>query len=287
VSFIDTLGGIDLVPDGKLKLDPIGTGTDHFVLKCCQPRHLNGKRALAYARCRDASQGCADGDVGRAKRQQQVILAVRSKVFNPENFAKLMAQAPQLYSMFSSGIHTNMSLGDAVKLAMLAKDIPMENIKQGVIDDNMVSPVTVTLAGVPASVLRPIPDLIRVLRDQIFTSDGPTGPLATGDPTALMQADAARIRIVNDTYAADLDTRTGNYLIAQGMQVTERGAPNGAASQTVLVLYTPKIYALQYLVNLFGIASRSQIIMQPNPAETVDIEIRLGEDWLGKLPAGY
>jgi hypothetical protein len=102
-----------------------------------------------------------------------------------------------------------------------------------------------------------------------------------------MQADAARIRIVNDTYAADLDTRTGNYLIAQGMQVTERGAPNGAASQTVLVLYTPKIYALQYLVNLFGIASRSQIIMQPNPAETVDIEIRLGEDWLGKLPAGY
>jgi hypothetical protein len=52
-------------------------------------------------------------------------------------------------------------------------------------------------------------------------------------------------------------------------------------------VFSPKIYALRYLVNLFGIASSGQIIMQPNPAETVDIEIRLGEDWLGKLPAGY
>ncbi len=286
ISFIDMLGGVEVVPEHKMKLDPIGEGTDHFVLQCCQLRHLNGKRALAYARCRDAAQGCTDGDVGRAKRQQQVILAVRDRVFNPEEFARLMLQAPTLYSMFSSGIHTNMSLQDTMKLAVLAKDIRPEDIRGGVVDDNMVAPVTVTLAGVPASVLRPIPDSIRVLRDEIFTSAGPVGPLAQGDPIALMREDQARIRIVNNTYATELDARTGNYLLAQGMQVTERGASTGAANQTVVVVYSPKIYALRYLKDLFGLGS-SQIIVQLNPAESVDIEIRLGADWVDRLPPGY
>ncbi len=286
-SFIDTLGGIDIQSDERLKLDPMGSGKDHFVMKCCQTYHLNGKRALAYARCRDASQGCSDGDVGRAKRQQQVILAVRDKVFEPANFTKLMAQAPQLYSMFSAGIHTNMSLEDAIKLAALAKDIPMENIKRGVIDDDMVSPANVTLNEMPASILRPIPDLIRVLRDEIFSIGEPTGPLAQGDPAALMRADAAKIRVVNNTYTADLDARTGNYLIAQGMQVTERGTPTGASNQTMIVLYSPKLYALRYLINTFGITSSDQIVTQPNIAETVDIEIRLGQDWVDRLPSGY
>ena len=198
-----------------------------------------------------------------------------------------MAQAPQLYLLFSSGIHTNMSLDDAIKLAALSKDIPIESIKQGVIDNSMVSFANVTLDGVPASVLRPIPDMIRVLRDEIFTAGGPTGPIAQGDSVALMQADAARIRVINNTYTADLESRTGNFLLAQGMQVTERGAPTGASNQTVILLYSPKLYALRYLINIFGITSSDQIIFKPDPAETVDIEIRIGNDWVSKLPAGY
>ncbi len=287
-TLIDMIGGIEVRSNERIKLDPVGpSAKDHFVMKCCKLYHLNGKRALAYARCRDVSQGCNDGDVGRAKRQQQVILAVRDKVFQPENFAKLMAQAPQLYNLFSSGIHTNMSLEDTIKLAALAKDIPLGSIKQGVIDEDMVSPANVTLNGMPASILRPVPDLIRVLRDEIFTTSAPVGPLAQGDPAALMQSDVAKIRVVNNTYTMDLDTRTGNYLIAQGMQVTERGAPTGAANQTVIVVFSPKLYALKYLLNTFGITNSNQILMQPNPAETVDIEIRLGADWVGKLPVGY
>jgi hypothetical protein len=101
-----------------------------------------------------------------------------------------------------------------------------------------------------------------------------------------MREDQARVRIVNNTYVADLDARTGNYLLAQGMQVTERGASTGAANQTVVVVYNPKIYALRYLTDLLGLVS-SQIIVQPNPAESVDIEIRLGADWINRLPAGY
>ena len=287
VSFINLIGGIDVYVEQRMVLDPTGSGQDHFVLKPGDVRHLTGKRALAYARCRDESQGCSDGDVGRAKRQQQVILAIRDKVFDPAEFPKLLTQAPALFAEFSSGVHTNLSLEDAIKLAVLAQDIPLENIKQGVIDNNMAVFANTTLDGVPASVLRPVPDLIRVLRDEIFTASGPVSPLARGDPITLMQVEAARVRVINNTYTADLDVRTANFLKSQGMQQVEFGYPTGWSEQTVLVIYSPKLYTLRYLADLFGIKSSYQIVMKADSTSTVDIEIRIGEDWVSRLPSGY
>ena len=251
-------------------------------------RHLGGPAALAYARCRDVEQGCNDGDVGRSKRQQKVILAIRDKVLSPQYFPTLMAQAPQLYNLFSAGIHTNLPLDDAIKLAALAQQIPFDQIKQGLIDNHMANFGNVTLGGQNASILMPIPDKIREVRDQIFTSGGAMSPMASGDPQALMQADGARVRITNNTYTADLDTRTGNFLLAQGMQVTERGAPTGGSDRTVVVVYSPKLYALRYLINPVGMISNSnQILFKPDASSSVDLEIRLGNDWVSKLPPGY
>jgi len=283
VSFINLLGGIDLYVEERMVLDPLGEGQDHFVLKPGDYRHLTGPRALAYARCRHESQGCSGGDVGRAKRQQQVILAIRDKVLEPETFATLITQAPQLYAEFSSGIHTNMSLEDAIQLAVLAKDIRVDDIKRGVIDNTMAIPADTTINGVPANVLRPVPDLIRILRDEIFVPGGPLSPLAQGDPVALMQSDQAKVRIINNTYTAGLEERTSSFLTAQGMQVVEYGVPTGASNTTKITLYSSKLYALRYLTELLGVGSQ-QITIQPDPASTVDIEIRLGEDCVGKIP---
>jgi LCP family protein required for cell wall assembly len=284
VSFINMIHGIDIYNDENLVLDKVGTGTDHFKLTCCGMRHLNGSAALAYARTRHTK----DGDVDRSKRQQKVILAIRDKVLSPEYFPTLMAQAPQLYQLFSAGVRTNISLQDAMKLAMLVKDIPFGNIKQGVVDNHMVNFGNVTLGGQNAAILMPIPDKIRELRDQIFTSGGATSPMASGSPQDLMRAEGARVRVVNNSSAPDLDGRTGNFLIAQGMQVTERGAPTGLSSQTVVVIYSPKLYALRFLINPLGmITSSNQIQFRPDPGQSVDLEIRLGNDWVSKLPAGY
>ena len=194
------------------------------------------------------------------------------------------AQAPPELA----GIHTNMTLDEAVKLAALVKDIPLKKIKQGVIENNMVNYGNVTLGGQNASIIMPIPDKIRELRDQIFTTGGATSPRASGKPQALMKADAARVRITNNSSTPDLDTRTGNYLLAQGMQVIERGAPTGATNQTVVILYSPKLYTLRYLIKPLGMITTSgQIVFKPDPSQSVDVEIRLGNDWAGRLPVGY
>ncbi len=288
VQFINMLHGIDVYNNENLFLQKLGGGRDGIKLTCCGIRHLNGDAALAYARCRDISQGCSDGDVGRAYRQQQVILGIRARVLDPQRFPDLMAQAPQLYNTFSSGIHTNMDLQSAIKLAVLVSGIPADKIKQAVIGDQMLTPANVTLGGVNASVYMPIPDKIRVLRDQIFSVGGPTSPMASGDPRALMQADAARIVVINDSYTPGLDARTANFLQAQGMQVVGLGAATGALNQTVVVVHSPKLYALRYLIQPLGmIGTSSQIIFKPDPNAPSDLEIRLGNDWASRLPAGY
>src|SRR5215216_3447249 len=126
VDAIDLIGGVDIDNDETLILDPMSHGKDYPKVKltCCGTRHLNGTVALAYARCRHVEQGCKDGDVGRAKRQQKVIFGIRDKVLTPENFPKLFAQAPQLYRTFSAGIHTNLTFANATELAVLVRDIP-------------------------------------------------------------------------------------------------------------------------------------------------------------------
>jgi LCP family protein required for cell wall assembly len=288
IDIIDMLGGVDVYNDETLLLDPVSHGKDFPKVKltCCGLRHLRGRVALAYARCRHAEQGCKDGDIGRARRQQKVIFAIRDKILNPENFPGLLAQAPQLYNTFSEGIHTNLSLDDAIKLAVLIRDIPKEDIRNAVIDNSMIQLDNVVLGGQNASIIRPIPDRVRILRDQIFTASGPLSPLAQGYPTVLMQADHARIRILNGTSTPELDTRTGSYLSQLGMLVTEYGDTK-ASSRTTIILYSPKLYALRYLLDTFGIKSSTLILIKPDSSQTVDIEIRLGQDWISQFPLGY
>jgi len=276
VEFIDLIGGIEVYNDEELRLDPVGEGKDKIRLTCCGLRHMNGEKALAYVRYRKGDEG----DVGRAKRQQKAILAIRDKVLSPENFPVLLGKARQFYEEFSAGIKTNMPFDTALQLGVLARDIPIESIEQGVIDYSMVALDSTVLGGENASVLKPLPDKIRILRDEIFTSGGPLSPLAVqNDPTALMRADAARVRLVNGSFSPALEVSTGNYFIAQGMAVTEVGPADRIYDRTVIVLYSGKLYTLKYLQAMFGIDSSTQILISPDPTSTVDLEVRLGNDW--------
>jgi len=276
VEFIDLIGGIEVYNDEELRLDPVGEGKDKIRLTCCGLRHMNGEKALAYVRYRKGDEG----DVGRARRQQKAILAIRDKVLSPENFPVLLGKARQFYEEFSAGIKTNMPFDTALQLGVLARDIPIESIEQGVIDYTMVALDSTVLGGENASILKPLPDKIRILRDEIFTSGGPLSPLAAqNDPNALMRADAARVRLLNGSFTPSLEVNTGNYLIAQGMAVTEAGPADRVYDRTVVILFSGKLYTLKYLQALIGIDSSTQILIRPDPTSTVDVEVRLGNDW--------
>jgi hypothetical protein len=192
----------------------------------------------------------------------------------------LVGKAQQFYNDFSAGIHTNMPFDVAMRLGVFAREIPVDGIKHGVIDYSMTALDNVTLAGQNASVLKPLPDKIRELRDEIFTAGGPTSPLAAqGDPTQLMKADAARIRLLNGSATSGLEINTGNYFLKLGVGVTAVGAANQSYNNTVIVVHSPKLYTLKYLEQVFGISSSTQILFQPDPTSQFDLDVYLGNDW--------
>jgi len=97
-------------------------------------RHMDGTLALKYARTRHQTS-----DFDRAKRQQQVIMAVRDKILNLNMAPTLLAKAPQLWDQFSKTTRSDLQFEHLLQLAVYLKDIPKENIHQGVIDLSYVT----------------------------------------------------------------------------------------------------------------------------------------------------
>jgi LCP family protein required for cell wall assembly len=282
-------GCIYVEPSEVMRLDPIGPGLDKILITPGGLRRLcKGWQVLAYARNRKTSGGDAD----RARRQQEVVFALQDIIIDPDNFPKFIAAAPQLYNELSYGIKTNMAFDDAVKLAILGKDIQPESIKTGVIDPQQGMAIfdKVILAGEDASILKPVMDKIRVLRDEIFTTTGPTSPVAVPigytDINLIAQAmsrEEARVRVMDGTFTPGLDQRAAGVFQSYGMTVTEVAPAPEGYSQTVVVVYGPKLYTIKWLQGTFGLSAR-QVRFAPDPNQTVDIEIRLGPDIAGSIP---
>jgi LCP family protein required for cell wall assembly len=274
-TFVDAIGGIKVTPTETIDIQPMNT-EQHWILKQGETVTLDGALALAYARNRYASED----DVGRSKRQLQVIMGIRERVTNPSYWPGLVANAKPLYDKLSSGINTNMSFDTAMRLGLLAKDISLESIQKGVIDYTMV-----LIAKSPdgLDILIPLPDKIRELRDQIFSASGTLSPMAQGDPLALMQAEGARVSVLNASGVSGLAARTGEYLTGQGMNVVNTGNPSEYPGTTVIIDHSGKPYALKYLMQLMNVGP-NQIRIKFDPNATADIEILIGPDWGANNP---
>jgi hypothetical protein len=205
--------------------------------------------------------------------------------------ARLIGQAPTLYNELSGGINTNLPLSDAMRLAVLAKDIPLASIKQGVINYTMMQDGSVDLNGQQLAILRPYPDKIRELVDSIF-GGGTMQPLTTGTIGEKMQAEAARVVVINGAGMAGMASKTSDYLKAQGMNVTGYGNtgdyPDSYKSpfpdRTIMIVHAGKPYAMQYLMALMKVNSSSQTIVDYNPNSPEDIVLALGNDWGSNNP---
>jgi LCP family protein required for cell wall assembly len=278
VRFIDEIGGVELDISEPLKLDPLGDGN----IKRVQPGHYNfpGDLALAYVRLRKTE----GGDFDRSMRQQQVIMSIRKRILEYDMLPTLISKAPILYGEISSGVHTNLNLDDAIKLAWLAIQIPEESIKQGAIGSDHVA-----FAQSPdgtQQVLKPLTEKIRSLRDEIFTETGPASPLLDTMALAdLVKEENARVSVLNASSVSGLGAQTTDYLTSQGINVVETGNAAQYSTTTEITYFTGKPYTLKFLVDLMAI-NPFRIRHLYDPTKPADIEIVIGDDWAqsGKLP---
>lgn len=136
ITVIDAIGGIDVTVETTIN-DPLYPdmyyGYDPFYLPAGQ-HHLDGATALKYARTRHGSN-----DFRRAERQQQVLFAIRDQVLNVGNLPQLVVAAPTIWASIRDGVRTGLTFDQLLRLAWYAKDIPAENIRTGVIDENYIT----------------------------------------------------------------------------------------------------------------------------------------------------
>lgn len=272
VRFIDEIGGVEIDVPERIVVDLLG-GDGVKTKKTLQPgrQALPGEWALAYARARYTE----NGDFDRARRQQQVIMGIRERMLNPKMLTMMIQKAPALYNELASGIHTNFDLNDVIRLALAAREVSEEDIKNGVLGRDSVlfgfSPDNL-------SILVPIPDKIHLLRDKIFTTSGSMKPTTEGDVGQRMQAEGARIGVYNGSSDPGLTTRTADLLTAQGAKVIETGEADQAYSSTTVIDYSGSPFTLRYLVDLID-KPYIKIISRYQPDNPVDVEIYLGTDW--------
>ncbi len=263
---VDTLGGIDIdvpkpiddpkYPDENFGYKPLYIPAGRI--------HMNGELALAYARTRHQ-----DGDFGRARRQIQVLMAIRDKALRLDLLPKLPALAQAMRGI----VETDMQLPEVLALAQTAAKVKTENIRIGSIDQTMTVEFR---ANTGADVLWF--DRIKVgqLMDQII-------PLDASDATtaARIKQEAARILLLNGTSNAPIAERTARYLQAQGFQVYAYGnADRSDYPKTVLIDYSAnKNATMTALAQMFRVGPEN-IRQMTNVKSDADIRIILGMDWV-------
>ena len=267
VDLIYLIGGIDvyvaepindpLYPDNNYGYDPlyIPAGQQHF----------DGAMALKYARTRHDSN-----DFERARRQQQVLLAVLERVSSLNLLPQLAPRLGELYTLMDQSVSTDLTLDEVLALAGLAVKVDRSQIRFAVIDSTCTENY-ITPEG--AQVLIPLRDRIREVRDYVF------GGAELASQT--VEQENATIGVLNGTGRAGLAASTTDYLKEQGVAVAAFGnADRADYATTMIILNRPKPATAARLATLLGLP-QSAIVTASNVAAAQDITLILGADYPG------
>ena len=132
-TLIDAIGGIDIevphsiedpaFPDDRGGYDPllIPAGKQHF----------DGASALLYARTRVVP----DPNFDRGFRQRQIVVAAHDRVNRLNLLPGLIAQAPDVWTTVADSLETDVSLSNAINLALLTASLSRDDIATAALDD--------------------------------------------------------------------------------------------------------------------------------------------------------
>lgn len=277
---IDSIGGIHVTVQRDI-LDTRFPGPNYsyetFEIK--KGFHtLDGNTALKYVRERHDDP---EGDFGRAKRQQQVIQAVKNRLFSVQTLFNVLAINKILDSV-GKNIRTDMALTDIESFLELSKEIDMQNINNVVIDawkkDSLLKVSHVDLGGVRAFILVPRVgnySEIKQSAETIFDAN------ANKDRTERIASENARITIINRSGNRSLESKIydllKNKMSFSQTNIFHEPNPGEKLSQTIIIDHSQmsKLYTLDTLIKKLP-ATLSQDTSRVSADD--DIMILLGSD---------
>lgn len=152
---IDVLGGVSIdvaapLSDSEYPCEKDERRACGFSIKA-GTQTMNGATALKYARCRKGNCG---NDFGRAARQQEVLMAMRTKALQLSTLTN-PAKLAGMIDTIGSHVRTDLSTEELTRLAEILKDVDTSKVRSKVVDADEEKLVqTANIAG--ASVVIPV-----------------------------------------------------------------------------------------------------------------------------------
>jgi LCP family protein required for cell wall assembly len=275
---VNALGGVDVCLSTNLDDESYpayggGYHPIHFKAGC---QHLNGEQALEVARSRHADQPAQQTDFGRARRQQDIMEAIKKKTTSINGFEK----APALLDALQKNIHTDMSLSDMKAIYDWGKNLPNSSIIRVALtapsptgDGNLLDSFNCGMGAYVSQLCADDPSfrMIHAYINSIFI-----------DPKTL--AEKAPVQIANGSNNfSDLASRVTSMLDPTGLQLND---PVGyhALAHTVIYDYSggqfPQTAA--WLQSYFGGTVVAASPTSPTPArgqQTYGLVVVVGHDY--------
>ncbi len=279
---VDTVGGVDVkveqaLYDSEYPCERNEAYSCGFSVKA-GPQHMTGAVALKYVRCRKGN--CGD-DFGRAKRQQQVLTALRAKALTLNTLLD-PTKLSGLIDTVGDNVRTDLQLGELQRLVDITKKIDTTKVVNAVLDNevngtNLVRTANINGASVvvPSAGIGDYSAIQRFVRS-IFV-DG------------YIKQEAATIQVENGTAKPGLALSAAATLRSYNYNVVNTVAADRTTYTTTQIIdYSggKKPYTIKYLEKRFGVnASSAQSVgavggnATANSSTGPDIVVIIGSDY--------
>ncbi|MGH7157705.1 MAG: LCP family protein [Candidatus Saccharimonadales bacterium] len=268
---VDIVGGVDIdVPADLAVSEHLWDSTTHkpyYLQVPAGQQHFDSTKALYFARSRKTSPR---GDFDRSERQRLFITALSQKVLSAGTYTNPV-KITQLMDAFGSHVTTDFSVGDAVRLMQIAKEIPSNSIASIGLTD-LPNPLAITATVDSQSVVVPKAGV------------GNYGPIQnfirSKLPDGYIIKEAAKLKLLNGTTVPGMATTKADELKSYAYNVVIIGdAPTKTYDKTVLVDMTNnKPYTKNYLEKRFGVKAVSKLPDDTIQPEGADFVIILGSN---------
>ena len=285
VKAVDALGGIDVdvehsFVDPKYPTAAYGTQVVRFEAGL---QHMDGTRALQYARSRQGyttdNSGAIEGnDFARARRQQQVLKAVKEKVLSTETLLS-PSKIEDVSEAIGDHVRTDMELWEALRFADLARHIDTEAVIQVVLDNG--EGLLYSENGSAGYILRPVGNTwtrLHELARTIFTRQE-------------LESEELSVAVANGTTRTGVASIQSTNIETDGMNVVFTGNVDATKrpSKTRILLLVPRTQAptsIELLEERYDVTAESTTYEQARLflrstetlPTTTDVLILLGPD---------
>lgn len=281
---IDNIGGINVISTFDINDTRYpGSNYSYETFTLSKGIHLlDGKTALKYVRERHSDP---EGDFGRAKRQQQVIQAVKNKMFSVKTLLDVVT-LNDILTTLGDKIRTDISFEEIDRFITISKEVDMQNITNVVVDawkkDSLLKVSHVPTANAMMFILVPrvgnyseIQDLAQNIFDQTEIKKRQES-IATEN---------ARIEIINQSgdnqLAYKIQKLLEDKLNMQNVRITQKyDSPTQSKTTVNDNANGTKLFTLDELVKKLPASLRQADASAISESENsdYDITVTLGED---------